>query len=381
VPRRKRVLFIQEVLLQYRVPFFQLLRQTLDKYDVDVDLVYGRPRGEFLPRRDSASISWATEVRNLAIPVLGRDIVWQPALRRALKSDLVILEQATRHLLNYPLVMNGSRGPRVAFWGHGKTYTHADSQANQALKWWVARRGAWFFAYTEGAADQIARRGFPRDHISVVQNSIDTQELRQQCRSVSSSALAELRDRLNLESTHVALFLGSLDEYKRLGFLFQAAEEIASRVPDFVLVVAGDGVLRRTVLAQREKPWIRYVGPVFGANKASLGVLAKVLLMPGRVGLLAVDSFAMETPIVTTRWAYHAPEFEYLVHGQNCLMSDDDMASYVNAVESVMKDDGLRARLVDGCQSSAAVYSLQAMVERFTTGVLSALEVELPAGR
>jgi len=95
--------------------------------------------------------------------------------------------------------------------------------------------------------------------------------------------------------------------------------------------------------------------------------------MPGRVGLVAVDSFALGTPIVTTRWPYHAPEFGYLEDGVNARISDDHVADFARVLEELLKSPEQLARLKEGCEAALPQYTLEGMVDKFAKGILAAL--------
>jgi hypothetical protein len=98
-----------------------------------------------------------------------------------------------------------------------------------------------------------------------------------------------------------------------------------------------------------------------------------VLLMPGRVGLVAVDSFALQTPIITTRWPYHSAEVEYLEDGVNARFSGNSTPEFADTIEQVLRArDDLRI-LKAACASATARYSLESMVSNFAGGVVAAL--------
>ena len=78
--------------------------------------------------------------------------------------------------------------------------------------------------------------------------------------------------------------------------------------------------------------WLRYVGRAGDGEKRLLGATASLLMNPGRVGLVAVDSFALGLPIATTEWQLHAPEFDYLVPDDNALITE-------NSVECLLVGD------------------------------------------
>ncbi|WP_406170459.1 glycosyltransferase family 4 protein [Streptomyces sp. NBC_00996] len=245
----------------------------------------------------------------------------------------------------------------------------------------LTRQGNWFFAYTEGGADHLALRGFPRSRITVVRNSVDTRALTQAgdraCRpGTEEHAQAEaLRQRHGLTPHRTALFLGGLDAPKRISFLLDCAVRIARELPGFRLLVAGEGMDRDLVDAAANRPGSPVVplGRVTGARTAVLGAVSDIMLMPGRVGLCAVDSFALHTPIVTTDWPWHAPEFEYLAHGHNALVVPDCPSAYSAAVAALLRDGDRLAALRAACTQSAAEYTVEGMAERFCDGVMGLL--------
>jgi hypothetical protein len=100
--------------------------------------------------------------------------------------------------------------------------------------------------------------------------------------------------------------------------------------------------------------------------------------MPGAVGLAAVDSFALGTPLITTRCAAHGPEFEYLVHGRNALVVDGDADGYAATVVGLLTRPYELAQLRGACRTEAACYTIEAMVDRFAAGVEGLLRVRHP---
>ncbi len=81
-------------------------------------------------------------------------------------------------------------------------------------------------------------------------------------------------------------------------------------IPDFELVVIGKGPeadFIETAAAQHE--WIHFVGPKSDDEKVPYWALSKLLLMPGLVGLVVLDSFALGVPMITTDYPYHSRRF------------------------------------------------------------------------
>lgn len=378
--RRGRVVIVQPLLLEYRVTFYELLRDRLDAAGIRLEIVHGAPPHGTEREWQTRDLGWTTRVDERIVPVGSFHLAWQPCLDEVAGADLVIVEQATKRLVNYVLLGRQVRGgPRVAFWGHGRNFqaTSRVEATAEVLKRFVTRRAHWFFAYNDLSARVLHELGFPEDRTTVVGNSIDTRKLAAARDAVTDAETEALRSELGLTGTHVGIYCGTMYPQKRLPFLVDAARSIRDRVEDFELVFVGDGVDRGVVeRAAREHDWIRVVGPKFGDELARHFALAKVHLLPGLVGLAVLDSFVLEVPVVTTASALHSPEIDYLRDGENGVMvpGDGSGGAYVDAVVDVLTDDALRARLVAGCRRDAARYSAEAMADRFADGVVAALK-------
>lgn len=303
---RRRVTVVQPYVPSYRTSFFDQLHARLASEGVDLEVLHGPAPPQQAARGDAASCASASEVpvRRLSLPG-GRSLLWRRVQHRAASADLVVLEQALHNLEAYPLLLRSAGDfPRVAFWGHGRTYTKPPSRLETVAKTALTRLGSWFFAYTEGGAAHVASRGFPRDRITVVRNSVDTRELMAARARADLPGTAEfieatlLRSRYGLTEGRTALYLGGLDAPKRIPFLLDCADRVAAEVPGFRLLVAGNGADRRLVDAAASRPGspVIAVGHTAGAGAAPLGAVSDLMLMPGRVGLCAVDSFVLRTP-------------------------------------------------------------------------------------
>ena len=183
-----------------------------------------------------------------------------------------------------------------------------------------------------------------------------------------------MRAELDLPERNVCLFVGAVDPSKCIGFLLEASAAVARRVPGFTLVVAGDGAERGLVETWLStSPWLRYVGRADTAQKARLGAVSDALLIPCSVGLVAADSFALRTPILTTESPNHGPEVDYLVDRANARFSGATLDEYAELVSRTLLDREGIARMKAACREAAADYSLEAMVARFAEGIAAAL--------
>lgn len=358
----------------YRAPFFTELLRLAESENIRVDIYYGKTPPEWSSRAGSISANYATELPTRFFPLFGKTLVYKSLrqLRKGGAYDLVIVEHAVRNLETYLLLLKRRSQP-VAFWGHGRTYSSHTSRVQESLKGYLARRGTWFFAYTASGARAVIASGVDRRRVTNVQNStapLGALTSLPQCTPTDLALPRQKGDPRN----HTALYLGGLDGPKRIDFLISAARLAHSLDERFKLIIAGDGTRRPEVQAAAVKfPWLEYAGRVVGEDKSLLLSSAVVLAIPGSVGLVAIDSFVSGTPIVTTTWPLHGPEFDYLTDGVNSVITDDVLMEYARRLVQVLDDQPLLERLRLGCLIAASKYTVANMAERFMGGVLGAL--------
>ncbi|MFG2332752.1 glycosyltransferase family 4 protein [Streptomyces sp. NPDC048604] len=367
--RTARVGLVVPYLTGYRLPFFARLRDELDRRAIGLVVAHGRPVGMSAARRDTVGLPGSVALSQRSWRIAGRDLIWHRIDDLARTTDALVLPQSMHHLRTLALLAGPRRRP-VGLWGHGRTHVSAHGPAERRAKAALTRRADWFFAYTASGGDYAVRAGLPRDRVTVVHNTLDTTALVAARAAVTDSEVAGLRERHGLVPGRTALYVGGLDHLKRIPFLLDAASRIAGLLPGFRLLLAGDGELRPAIRsAEAAGAPIVYRGPADAHDKALLAAVSDVLLVPGAVGLCAVDSFALATPLVTCPWPYHGPEFEYLEDGRNALLAPDDPQAYADAVAGLLVRPDVLARLSRACQADAARYTVEGMAARFAGGV------------
>ena len=193
--KRPVVAFAMEWVPQYRVPFYQGLRDELADRNIGMRLIHGDPPNSRRQRNDSGALDWAEYVPNHFWTVRGLELTAQPVIRRLRGSDLVVLQQETGLLLNY-LMLARSRlgGPLVGLWGHGHNFNPLEASAPaERVKAVVTTWADWAFAYTERSLEVFLSIGVDPAHITVVQNSADIEPLRNPTGEVSDDVAAALR--------------------------------------------------------------------------------------------------------------------------------------------------------------------------------------------
>lgn len=374
----KEATFISNILTHYRVGFHTALRDQLLGRGFVYRLAYSEPQGAQASKKDVVTLDWAEQIPASLIGPKRAKLLWQ-SIWHFRKSDLLIVGQENKNLATYLSILCAPFwGCKVAYFGHGKNFQAKDpsSRAERWKRFW-ATKVHWWFAYTESCADLVESYGFPRGRITVFNNSIDLSTIYREIEDSSQERRQTLRDDLCEGSENVAVYVGGMYVEKRLDFLVEALDQIRADVPDFHAIFIGAGPDEGIITAAaKTRPWIHHVGPKFGQDKTDHALLAKVWLMPGLVGLAVLDSFAYETPMVTTDLDYHSPEFDYLEDGENGVIVKDsnNAKAYASAVTQVLTDADHRQKLIAGGRAARQKYSIEEMARRFADGIEEALK-------
>lgn len=364
---RKRVCIVQEYVPSYRAPLFNRMRALVQEEDFSLELIAGAPQRSQASRGDLSDFKLDAIMRQREFSALGHRITFRDARRLTRHADLVIMEQARRNLDLY--VDLALRPSRVALWGHGSDRVQDAGRLRGALLRSVTNRARWFFGYTPTSVASVVAGGFDPKTTTALWNTTDTATLRAELLDVSSAETARFRE----SASGLALFVGAFDESKRLRFLVSAGERVAARNPGFRLVLCGDGP-QREELRQLEgaRPWLRVLPRVTGHELAVALASSDAIAMPGRVGLVAVDSLISAVPLVTVEWPFHAPEADYL-NASNSVRSRDSLPDYARALEETIFDDSRNQTLRSGARGSSDLLTIEGMAERFVSGIRSAL--------
>lgn len=370
----KKVLFIYKFLPQYRIDFFQQLRSNLYTYDIELNLIYGNSNKIDALKRDEIIIGWAEFIPNKRFYFGKTELLWQPCLSKLKDKDLVIVQNESKLLLNYFLmVARKFLKYKLAFWNH--VYNMQDDQESlrNKFKLLFLRKCDWWFGYTMSAKKYLLNKNYPSNKITVVQNAIDTHRLIKWYEEINEVEIIQLKEQFGIIGDNTGIFCSGMYHEKRLDFIIETCFRVRKEIPDFHMIFIGSGIESNKVSeVSKLCNWIHYVGPKFGRERVIYFKISSLQLMPGLVGLGILDSFALETPIVTTEYKFHSPEIEYLENDINGCITPDNINDYSGTVIDLLKSKRY-LDLIVGCNSSAKTFTIEVMVENFTNGILSCL--------
>jgi glycosyltransferase involved in cell wall biosynthesis len=339
----------------------------------ELRLVFGTPSEEELKRKDNVTVTndycFFEKSRwffNSKLHVL------EGALTHILWADVVITEQANKHLHNYFLIgMSFLRLKSVAYWGHGQNRQSSSKTIREKLKKFLALKVDWWFAYTSTVRDYLESLGYSHERISVLNNSVDTLKFKLEVESLDKEDVKAFIKKYQIsDDAHIGIFCGSLHQDKRVAFLLESAKLIKQKDPKFVLIIGGDGKDKELVSNYAKQfDFIIYLGPLHGKEKALAFKVADAFLNPGMVGLAILDAFSAGLPLFTALQTEHSPEIDYLKNGHNGLMSNLDLGDYANLVSSTFQSPLKIHSLKKNALASSNEFSIENMANNFVDGI------------
>ena len=364
------VLIHQTRIPRYREAFFLKLLEFGYLDGIEYKIVASKDRlNKF--QFESKMTKNVLECKNWVIKFGSREFHLPSLNELNLRASVIICEYGLKNAIVYWYILIKKQGSFV-FWGHGDTTTKNISGIERSLKKILLKRADFFLAYTQSCSNKLIENGFLRSKIQNVNNSVDTTAIIEGIRDFDRNHLQSIYQEYELTNTDIIfVYIGSLGVEKRIDFLSEAFQVINKIEPRAKLLIFSPDNFQRN-LNQGFSTCIKYLGEANTDTKVKLSNIATALLNPGRVGLIAVDSFAMKVPIITTNWAFHAPEFSYLSE-KNSIITENSIEAFVEGCMKIVEDTKFLKALKSGCEDSVKFYSIEKMAQNFHEGVLKML--------
>lgn len=284
--------FIQRVIPRYRSTFFEMLAQQCEG---GLALFAGLP----LKNEGIAATTYLHGVefnlgKNIQLfdPQSKFFLCWQSGLNPWLKKtqpDVLVVEANPRYLSTYwALRWMKRNGKPVIGWGLGapRAAAYPDSVLG---RWWgiFLRMFDALIAYSHNGASEYASVGFPKERVFVAPNAVAARPLH------SPPKRKMKTNRLKI------LFVGRLQQRKRLDILFRACSMLPNSLrPEIVIV--GDGPARQEFesLARQIYPKVTFVGEKYGDELAQYFIEAQLFVLPGTGGLAVQQAMSYALPVI-----------------------------------------------------------------------------------
>jgi glycogen(starch) synthase len=246
-----------------------------------------------------------------------------------------------------------------------------------ALERSLARAAEEIIVCSTAMAEQVADHlGVQPQRLTVVPNGVRSSEFAE----MSPEAIATWRGRLTPEGMPLVVFAGRLEHEKGVHVLLRAVASLQSEERALHLAVAGTGTqeeeLRRlAATGGLEAGSVVFTGFLDRPDLAALYAAADVVAAPSiyePFGLVALEAMAAGTPVVAARAGGLAEVVEHRESG--LLVPVGDEVALAAAIDEVLTDRRLAARLVDGGLRRAAASTWEEAARRTVAVYARAVE-------
>ncbi|MGD1041785.1 MAG: glycosyltransferase [Sedimentisphaerales bacterium] len=350
----------------YRVPIFRRLSQNTNfNFEVcagdNTNIGGGAKIASASEIGKIEGVNWRRlESRRIKGPLF-KDFEWQPeAVKIALKEDIdVVISFGYQSLSNLLVrIICFFRRIPVIEWTQGV------KRSECGLRWLVRKfYYKWataFLLYGEFARDFFVSRGFKKEQIFVVHNSLDHDRQVAVRERIGPDQIEQCRRDFGIISPDHRLIFNSsrLEKGKQLHLLIEAVALLKQRGCYVQCILIGDGreedSLKRLAQECGVADQVVFYGACYDEGKLGLIITSSDLcVVPGEVGLVAMHSLVYGTPLLTcenTR-GMHGPEIETIKEGQTGgYFKDGDFASLAEKMEAMLYSIPCKKRMSDACK-------------------------------
>jgi glycosyltransferase involved in cell wall biosynthesis len=320
-----RVLLQYNCVPHYRARLFELLCQQSDIHvTIAADSEPDTPFLRTISGGQERLFRHVCTVTKSCVLPGGVVLSWQPSaltLMREQKPDAVIALGSVYSLTAWVLcVMGRLIHIPVLLWGHGLLGNET------GIKWWIRRAlyrlAAGHLLYGDYAQDLLAKKGFPRNTLSVVYNSLDYDLQAQIASELKDHDIGTWRESIGVKpDERVVVFTGRLEPVKRLDMLVEAVGVLAKKGKRIHIVLVGEGRertrLTRLAAERGLSDLIHFLGASY--DERFLGLVlgsSDLCVIPSGAGLSIMHALVFGTPVLLhNRSDAHFPEWEAVQEG------------------------------------------------------------------
>jgi glycosyltransferase involved in cell wall biosynthesis len=373
-----QIVIVQPYVPAYRSALFSELGRRLRSNGHELVIVSGEPDFEQSERQDSVELSDVRHriFKTKSLKLGPATIRTAPAPSAWASADAVVVELAAGAIYSYRALLGSTP---TGVWGHVGSYVSQDSFVSRALRTWQVRRADAVLAYTPSGGDLAVAFGADPAKVSVLGNTSDTGALRRAVLAARGQSERDARAELGIGGGAHFAVIGGLDASKRVDLLASTLDVLWARRSPARFVVAGRGHLEHLLDPAVARKQVHSIGYAGDREKALMARICMGIFNPGRVGLIAPESFALGLPIVTADSAFHAPEFEYLRPGLDSLVTEASPEALAAALDELVARPEEAGRLARAAESRFSEYRLEDMVDRMQQSVEQLLRRSRPA--
>jgi glycosyltransferase involved in cell wall biosynthesis len=231
----------------------------------------------------------------------------------------------------------------LLIWGHG---LYGDEKSlKKFLRILYYKIAEYHLVYSNRSRMFMVDSGFDPDRVFTVYNSLDHSTHMRLYNEKNQDELEKLKSKLfpNNDSLPVVIFIGRLTKEKKVPLLIEAISLSKAKGNLFnCLIIGGGGEsedLQKLSVSLGIRDLICFYGPVYDENiNSKYLMLSECCVSPGNVGLNAIHSLSLGTPIITHRNFFNqGPEVESIIQNETGLFfEENDVVSLSAEIDNMI---------------------------------------------
>ena len=209
----------------------------------------------------------------------------------------------------------------VIFWGHG-IYGN-EKRLKRLFRVLFYKLADYHLIYGKRSKDLMVRSGFSEKKVFAVFNSLNFSEHNRLFQEVKDEDIVKMKKELFPSSFNnpVLIFLGRLTKEKKVQYLIRALSILKHQNKLFNCIIVGGGSEMKKILDTIKTSDLEGQVQILGENydeimNAKLIMMADCCVSPGNIGLTAIHSLSLGTPVITHgNYNNQGPEIEAIIPG------------------------------------------------------------------
>jgi glycosyltransferase involved in cell wall biosynthesis len=222
------------------------------------------------------------------------------------------------------LICKIRRKPSI-IWGHG-LYGN-ENYLKKRIRLLFYKLADVNFVYGNISRKLMIESGFNSNKVFTVYNSLNFNYHKKLFDERNESELSEIKERLfkSRNNLPVILFIGRLTREKKISYLLESISLCKLRGNDYNCLIVGEGEdseqLKNQAKLQGISESVYFYGSSYEENiNAKLIMLSDCCVSPGNVGLTAIHSLSLGTPVITHSNLFNqGPEVEAIIQDRTGL--------------------------------------------------------------
>jgi glycosyltransferase involved in cell wall biosynthesis len=231
----------------------------------------------------------------------------------------------------------------LLFWGHGLYGNEKNIKKFVRLLYY--KIADYHLVYSNRSRELMISSGFSADNVFTVYNSLDFNTHSKQYEAKSLSQLEKLKASLFPVNSKlpVIIFIGRLTKEKKITYLIEAIKLCKNKgnIYNCLIIGGGDELVNLQHLTDSLgiRDLVCFFGPSYDEDLNSKFImLSDCCVSPGNVGLTAIHSLSLGTPVITHgNYLNQGPEVESVVQDKTGMyFEENDVVSLSNVIDAMI---------------------------------------------